>query len=270
MDSFITAGFIVSIILPIGFVLCICIKHEPTHILILEWLEIDLTLCFKYTPLLVTLMLMALGAGSLVYFACSLPLIFIQVLEKGMYMLTPTTSRMSILRDSIYENKHYMHYQFSTPIFENIEEEQVIHLFRSMQIFGVLMNNIYASMFVAEHQLGFLCIYVGLLYTIVRVPDVLLDGGFTFAGTILIALALILCIQFVACNKLGNQITISENFLVKNGKWITKRKSMYYKFLVSCRYIQLQVSHPFYSMDNKTFPDFIVRGIDFVITLCAI
>ncbi len=263
--------FLTSVVVPFGYVLCLSSELEPGHVLLSDLLEIDVSLSWKYFSFLLTLTLPVFACFVLIYYVIALFIMYVHFLETSIYLITPTYFRLVPVVPKCKPNvKYRLAYEFSTPIFPNINESELILLFRIQQTFNRIINDIWGNVFVSQHQLGFMCIFVGLFYTIIHGAQEIRTGGLIFLITFCSMIVFVLSVQLMVSHKSGYHDDLCKRFVVDKGTRILNRKLRYCKFLLSCWNLKSQIAYPFYDISRETFPQFVSEGLGFFVTLSAI
>lgn len=271
-DTFLKLLVIGTNIAPFAVIFCTWSNFEPTHMFFQEWFEIDLTPNCDAFLLNCVIFVGIYAAATLIFFFIALSLMYLQFMGTSIYILTPIKFKL-VLRapNSKDSSRAYQKvYVFETPVHQCIEENELILLFRIQQTFNRLINDICASVYVSQTQMGIMFVYIGALYIVVHANDEIQSGGILLAASFYMALVFAIVLQYVLCQKGGHQDDISRRFIIEKGTRAVKKNQLYFKFIKSCWFLKLRYGYPFYDFKRETFPQFVGQGIDFFITLSAI
>lgn len=156
---------IFSVVITLCFGFCMINGVEPTHMMFLELLEIDIRFEPRCMPFFVSaIYFTALGSHTV-----SLPLLC------GLcYMLVAVACIAAVCPIKI--TKNYV----KTTGFGNLEQDQLIHIFRTQQIFNRLLAEIFATIVVSIHFVQCMIIFLVVAYASIAYKDFLLGQGFIF------------------------------------------------------------------------------------------
>lgn len=241
-------------------------EFEPAHKMAEEFLEVKFEFSLKFIPMS---LLATWGLSSVA------SIIFNGMMPGALYIIFSTTYISYLLPQSVRAEKisvnsnDILQYKVKTQLFGEISDTKIISMYRAQQLVNVFLNKIYASYCISMHHVICLVVFVGLVFTLISVPDVMTTVG---PHNFILLLGCICCViglQYVECVKLGQIYDISEAF-VKKGKKLVRRNTMFYKFLESCRALEVQTAYPYFTVRRQTFAEFLMQGISFIITLLTI
>jgi len=153
-----------------------------------------------------------------------------------------------------------------TRFYGELEDSEVINMYRTIRLFNVLMNDIVASAGMAFHHVACLTTFSALIFLVIRYNDVFLESGFMsmfIIGCVIVTPAVIILAESSMFAELAS---LSDGF-IEEGRKITARKTMYRKFIASCQTFYVEEAYPFYKIGTDTFLAFVSEGLDKSITL---
>ncbi|CAL8143429.1 unnamed protein product [Orchesella dallaii] len=256
-----------SIFVPLAYCACLCVPMEATHALLQEWLEIDVSLDRKFAPLFLLFIWAVNNAGSVIFNATTMGLAHMVLTISCISLITPDQVKI-ICQQTTSLDKRAIKNEIRTSGLGLLDDMQVVNMYRTQQIINILLNEIYATILFSLHHVFCLVIFVGITYTILRVPQVLASAGpLTLFGFICGALIPLL-LEYFESTELNELTDVSKEFVGKC-KGMVSRRSMLRKFSVSCPPLRIQMGYPFFNVCRETFPQFMSQCIDFLIGLLA-
>ncbi len=245
-----------SFAVPFGLLVCVFHPLEPTHALIKDWLEIDFEPSLTNLPLIIMIWCMLYTCTNMTVVLLYVAAVYIQTTKVVLNDLTPEnmTKRQA--------GRLYL----ETKFFGELEDFQVVTMYRSIRLFNVLMNDIMATSLMAFHHVACLTTFSALIFLVVKCNDVLLEGGFKaifIIGCVILTPTVIILAESSMFAELAN---LSDGF-IEEGKKLTGRKTMFRKFVASCQTFYVDEAYPFYKIGTDTFLAFLSEGLDKSITL---
>ncbi len=248
----------VSAILPLSLVRALRWQIEPTSMLIQEWFEFELTFSVKSIPLYLIMATTTFAIGSLVCLMLNLSILYYITTFICTHALTPT---------KIYwKNGGIDQCELSTKGFGKLSDFELIQMFRTLQVFNLVQNSFFRSVFIAFHHVGCLGIIVVLFVFAVRYNEVLLDEGFVACVLVLGSIWSVITIIYFQTKMAGAVVNASREFKLAQRK-ITPRKLGLRKFAISCNTLYVDLTYPFYKIHQKTFVQFMERAQDYSMQL---
>ncbi len=241
-------------------------EFEPAHKLAEEFFEVKFEFSLKFIPMSI---LATWGLSSVA------SIVFNGMMPGVLYILFSTTYLSYLLPESVHVSKlnsrssATLQYKVTTQLFGVIPDNKLISMYRAQQVVNLLVNQIYASHCISMHHVICLVVFVGLAFTLLSVQDVVATMGTHNFLLLCGCICCVIALQYIECVKLGHIYDISEAF-VKKGKKLVRRNTMLFKFLESCRALEIQTAYPYFTVRRKTFAEFLNHGIGFIITLLTI
>ncbi|CAL8136229.1 unnamed protein product [Orchesella dallaii] len=253
--------FFGSILFPLCYAGLFCNEHEPVHNLFKDWLEVDVSIEFQYLPLIFLFFWAAMNGGSAVFDLVFLLILYLWTSLIIMMSMVPkaVASQVSILSGRIS-------YKIHTNCFGLLDEDEVMAMYRTQQLFNVLVNEIFESLLVSGHQVGLMVLLVFSSFLLMVFPRLLLSAGIFAFGFVAGVLFVVVLMLYMECTKLGQLSEVSDQILEHN-KNMTYRSSLFHKFLKSCPNIKVKIASPFYSITQSTMGDVFEEYLNFLVTL---
>lgn len=244
--------------LAVPFAVLACLFHplEPTHRMIKEWFELEFEFNLSNTPIFAGLWLLVYGSSNMIIVLSYLAAIYYQT---TMIVLDDLTPERLVRRQG-------SRVVMDTKFFGELEDLEIVNMYRAIRMFNGLMNDIMASSLIAFHHVACLTTFSALVFFIIKHNDVLVEGG-------LISMLIIGCCLVCPVAVIGSEsfmfaiiVDLSDGF-IDQGNSLVGRRTMYRKFVKSCQTFYVEEAYPFYHIDKDTFLAFIEEGLDKSITL---
>jgi len=73
--------------------------------------------------------------------------------------------------------KGKLHYKIETNSFGVLNEEEAIGLYRTQQIFNMLINEIFSSLLISAHHVSYMIILLGISFIAITSPEIIWTSG---------------------------------------------------------------------------------------------
>ncbi|CAL8146328.1 unnamed protein product [Orchesella dallaii] len=244
----------------VPFVLVPAFLHpiEPTHRIITEWLEYEFGFNLRGIPVALIFMLGVFSCGNVV------SVFFVLV---SLYWFTAMPCLNDIIpveierRSAAGKRCHVV-----TNFYGVLEDKEIAKFYRIQVYFNNLFNKVVDSVLISYHHVAcMMCSSVMACFGI-RYQQVIVDGGIFAFLIVVVGVACPLALIFFEGLMCGDLVSVSEDF-IESGKNLMDRKTMYLKFVYSCRPLYMKIINPFYNVDRNTFLEFVDAVVDKTITL---
>ncbi|CAL8145958.1 unnamed protein product [Orchesella dallaii] len=253
---------ILTAALPLALISAMCTDYEPTHILIKEWFEVELSFVPQHFPFLLLMLWGAFVIAEVTFEILVTLLVYVVFVTCYTSSLFPVLAKLVVIPSS----RQIIQYRIETRHFGTMQDSQLVEMFRVQQIINILINDIFASLLVSFHHVVCLLVFVGLSFILLEFSHLLAELG------IMISVAVVACwfaplvvIYVESVN--GGGIFDTTSAFVKQCKHSTIRRSVLRKYAASWATLVLETAYPFYKVHRNTFLEFVMQGIDFIITL---
>lgn len=247
---------VVCFLVPLAISILVVCPMEPCHIIIQEWFDIDISFEPRFIPFFILTFTGFYNCTNTVHvFACLL-----------LFYHSVATTCLDDIIISGTTTPNGRHCLVKTKSWNIVEDTEVIRLYRVLQYFQILFNNIFSHILVAFHHVGFLVCTAVLMFFIIKYQHVVAELGI-FANIVIIALASVPVISVSMQSSMCEEVVGVSNRFRSLGLRRTKRRTVINKFLKSCNTFYLKLTHPFYSMHKDTFLLFMNQVLDSIITL---
>lgn len=166
--------FIVIAVLPVALVDILTIDVDETHMLIKDWLEIDLKWKWEHAPLLIGLTFGASSAATVIFFGLVLPLLYMATIFSNFESLRPTC--IFIDRSKILQNMPN-HLLIQTKGFGTLSESKYIKILRTEGVLNRMLTGVYRSIWISSHHLCCLVVFVVVSFLAIREGNMLVREG---------------------------------------------------------------------------------------------
>ncbi|CAL8085700.1 unnamed protein product [Orchesella dallaii] len=251
---------IAGTIMPLGYGATFLTANEPVHQLFQEVLEVDVTFELHNIHILLGIGWLVTTCGGVIFYMTTAVVVSFEFANICFSSLIPQRLQFR------HSNKRLYKYHVETAYFGVLEDEEVIHMYRTQQIFNILSNNMVSSLLFCSLQPAIMIILVGLSFVVFKFFHVLQEIGLTGIVLAFSGIFIALLIQFLESENLGMLVEHSKNFR-KIGRRFSNRRSLYWKFAVSCPVVYFDVAHPFYKISRETFGEFFQKYLEFLIDL---
>ncbi|CAL8148571.1 unnamed protein product [Orchesella dallaii] len=252
---------------PFAFGACVCVRVEPTHAMLEDWLEVNISLKPKFILFIFFLAWIVSNAGSVAFSAVTFvyeSIILARILVSG---LTPqSVSKMVQPGSSSYK---VLRYELNSRYFGILDEMTAIQIFRTQQLFNTILNDICGSVLIAFHHVACMLAFLGGALTVLQATDQVLDGGLLMLAVMLIAVFVPLALEYVESKEISDLCEKSDGFVRRCAK-LTDRRSMLHKFSRSCRNLKVHLGYPFFNVGKDTFTQFWAQGLGFLVGMLAV
>ncbi len=239
---------------------------NPIRSMIGNALEIELTFSNPLSWLL--LFCQTWGVTCLVGVVMGVVLPFLIVVIISQNWLLDASFEVSSIKIIHKQETHIETKQLGT-----ISVDEIILIYRSLQMLTGLCNIICKTITFAYHSAGAWMIFVFSSYTLIKKGPALLSGGSIMSISLaaIIAIALFLCvfIFFIECSVIDELETRWKNYK-SNILTSMSRKTRLYKSALSFRTVTVMTTYPFCNVNRSTFLDWMDAGINNIVSLLLI
>lgn len=257
---------VLSLTLPFFLGMTLLHPIEPTGRMIRDWFEIDLkTFDLKREKVVILLYL------QMAIFTATNTCILLMILDILYYSLTLTSLNGMIPKEVVISTKNNYgadknRYSLSTNLFGVIEDTQLAELHRIQHLLNTLLNEILATVLISFHHIGLLAAVVILTCFGIRFQEIILESGVVAVIVIITAIIAPLIVEYEESVLFGHIVESSETF-IKMGKKLVRKRTLFGRFLRSCRTFYVQEAYPFFTIDKQTFFMFCDRALDYIVVL---
>lgn len=263
-ESVFYVTFILSLFLPIGILSAFFHPIEPLHVIINEWLEINFNLEMPsgMWPLLLLFLQAIYNEANGISIAC--------YLVAG-YFFTALAGIGDLIPDGDTEEGSRSSNLVTTRYYGEMDYMDVIKMYRTQQIFNLLLKEILGHATIAFHHVGLLAVFSVLFCFVIKFNEVLTEQGITAYLIVIGCLVSPLLLMYFQSTECGLIADISQEFCdvasskIKRAHGMNAR--MFRKFGKSCRAMYIPVAYPFYNIDRSTFLAFCDQSLDRAIAL---
>ncbi|ODN05827.1 hypothetical protein Ocin01_00832, partial [Orchesella cincta] len=207
----------VTLVLPFTYALCVTNEVEPTHVLLEEWLEVDIQFHVKFLPFF---LMMTWAIFSICNLVC------IVLFPAACYWLLVDSSLVALIPTSIHVHVHSV----ETTGLGILPYSDVILVYRTLQIVTGLFNEVAKSIFVSLHHVLLLVLLLAGTYVSITMPDMVFYSNLSFTLMILAATVFPLVMEYFESEVLGALWVTSQEF-IDSSKCLTSRKNLYRKII---------------------------------------
>ncbi|CAL8134456.1 unnamed protein product [Orchesella dallaii] len=258
---------VISTFVPLAYVACVLHPLEPTHIMIQEYLEVDLHLHWRYIPFLLLVMAVISKAAVTIFNGIIFGFCYLLLASICLSSLTPEHVTMKVQPSANTCQKSMIRYTVVTQCFGTLDDMIVVKMYRTQQVLNVLINEIYGTILISLHHVTTLVVFVGLSLTLLKCPgETLFNSGPLVFLIIVVGPAVAPFIEYWETHEVGEVYDLSHIFVTKCNKMLSRR-SVLRKVAISCRPLALELAYPFVTITKHTFLEFMYRGIDLLITI---
>jgi len=148
----------------------------------------------------------------------------------------------------------------------NFNDYKLPILFRMQQILNGLYNDIVASTLISFHFVALIATVSVMTTFFISYQNVIQETGMVGYVVVIGCILLPLVIVYLESIMLGRIVDMSDDFIGIG--WNTVgRKTMYSKFVKSCKTLYLQQAYPYFTIHKGTFFEFCNEAVDKTITL---
>ncbi|CAL8148574.1 unnamed protein product [Orchesella dallaii] len=253
---------------PVAFGGCICVMIEPTHAMLQEYFEVNISFQSKFIPFIILVVWYISNISSVAFTVVIVVLQYILLTRSVVSCLTPQSVSKTVQPGSS-RNKVIIRYDLNSRYFGVLNEMTAIRIFRTQQVFNTIINEIYGSVLFASHHVACMLSFLGGALALLQATEQILDGGPLMLAGILIALFASLLVEYEESMEISALCQRSDGF-VRRCANLTDRRSVLHKFAKSCPNLKVHVGYPFFNVGKNTFTQFLAQGIDFLIGMLAI
>ncbi|CAL8085702.1 unnamed protein product [Orchesella dallaii] len=251
---------IVCTLMPIAYGGIFLQRYEPVHQLFLDVFEIDVTFELRHINILVSIFWALSSCGVVIFHTIVVIVVYYEFANICLSSLVPRNLHLHHTSQRLHK------YDVETTCFGVLEDEEVVQMYRTQQMFNVLVNDIYASLLFSIHQPILMIIIVGLSFVVFKIYHVVVAMGFLAPVMAFGGIFVVLFVVYLESENLGMLIEHSAAFKII-GRGFSSRRSLFWKFAVSCPNLWFDLAHPFFKISRGTFWDFFCRYVDFLINL---
>ncbi|CAL8070947.1 unnamed protein product [Orchesella dallaii] len=253
---------------PFLFGACICFRMEPTHAMLQEWLEVNISFQPKFIPFIIFMAWIVSNAASVVFSGITLIYHYILLARSLVYGLTPqSTSKMVQPGSSRY--KVIIQYDLNSTYFGVLDEMTAVQMYRTQQIFNSITNDIFGSVLISFHHVGCMLAFLGGALALLQATDDVLDAGPLVVAALVLAVIVSLILEYEESKEIS-EVCQKSGIFVRRCLNLTDRRSMLYKFAKSCPKLKVHAGYPFFDVGKETFTQFWGQGLDFLIGMLAL
>lgn len=199
----------ISAIMPLLYALTTLLDFEPTHVLILDVLEIDLKANqFSDYPILFIMALLIVGLSITSFIAIIIVICYFILAKSCLIFLTP--ERIKVQPRQLNSLKTRTSYIIQNRYLGLVDESTFIILYRQQQVFNKMFNQIFACVLCSCHHVTYLFSIVGLTTTLIVAYSMLLEAGIAvlviWIGAI-IMICYMLYVEVSICGTVSNLST---------------------------------------------------------------
>ncbi|CAL8070563.1 unnamed protein product [Orchesella dallaii] len=262
MELFVLIIAAASTIMPPPYIMFFLTENETMHEFFQDVFELDVSLKVQHVHILLFVTWVLFSCGGIFFHIMCVAIIYFDFKVVCISSLMP----QNLVPYRGQKNFQMPEYQVQTTAFGILHETEVVHMYRTQQLFNVLANNIYASILLSAHHPLLMFVLVGLTFLIVRYFEIVYTAG--LFATIMMIAAIFggFLLMFLECHKLGVLVEISEKFKTI-GIRLSRRRSFFRKFARSCPILCFDVAHPFYKITKHTFAEFFYQYLNFLLTI---
>ncbi|CAL8122166.1 unnamed protein product [Orchesella dallaii] len=250
-----------STITPLGYGLFFTSSSEPVHQLFKEWLEIEVKLDARSSPLIFLFMWAALAGAGAAFILLHVLVLYVFFTLICVSSLTPSNIYRAVRKPGESGNEYTLDTQFGL-----MGEEESILSYRTQQVFNLCINKVVASVFISLHQVAFMVILVGASFMFITISKDLANAEVSVVLFLTCAIGSVVLMISSEYILIGNITTASKKFLVTS-KNLTFRRSLYNKFLKCCPTFSVNMAYPFFKIQKNTFAEFMCQYLDFLVQL---
>ncbi len=145
-------------------------------------------------------------------------------------------------------------------------DSEVVQLYRTQQMFNVLLSSVFRSVLISFHHIGLLATVVVLVVFAVKYGDIMREEGPAAYAIVFSCILAPMVLIYFQCKMGGAVVDISEDFKF-SGQNMFPRRTVFRKFAKSCRTFYIEVTYPFYTIHKETFTMFGEQVIDWSMDL---
>ncbi|CAL8148568.1 unnamed protein product [Orchesella dallaii] len=253
---------------PVAFAGCICVRMEPTHAMVQEWLEVNISFKPRFIPFILFMAWIVSNAASVIFSGINVGFQYILLARSLVTCLTPE-SATKIVQPGLAMYKVKIQYELNSRYFGILDEMTAVRMFRTQQVFNTIINEIFGGVLIAFHHVACMLAFLGGAYTLLQATDEALDGGPLVVAALVLAMIVPLVLQYEEAKEISELCQKADAFVGRCVN-LTNRRSMLYKFARSCPKLQVHAGYPFFNVGKDTFTQFWAQGLDFLIDMLAV
>ncbi|CAL8070558.1 unnamed protein product [Orchesella dallaii] len=162
-----------SIILPPWYLPFFLTENEPMHEFFQDVFEVDVSLKVNYLPILLLITWVIYSCGGIAFHIMSVVIIYFEFTVVCISSLMP----QSLVPHRGQENFRMPEYHVQTTSFGILHETEVLQMYRTLQVFNILSNNIFATILLSAHHPLLMLILVGLSFILIRFFEFVYAAG---------------------------------------------------------------------------------------------
>lgn len=252
---------IFPLVLPVFFVVMFFHPVEPVHRIVEDFLELDVRFSIDVVPVLLAYAWGAFDISSIM--CCFIIMIFLFVFVTTTWFMVATPD--AVTPPVFVNGKRF----FESAELGKISEDELVWVYRSLQILSASINEVIAKKRMSYHALVALMVGVLSTYSIIRYYDFFLGEdvmGLSLGILMTFAFLLAPIIFYLECGFLDGMENLWMSYK-DNLNSTTTRNSAIYKAARSFREVKFKSTHPFFNMNKSTFLDWTNQLIDLVVNL---
>ncbi|CAL8146200.1 unnamed protein product [Orchesella dallaii] len=253
------AAFLLTTTIILPFVITAAVFHpiEPTHQILESWFEIKVTFDWKFFPFFIFTGILIMTTGGTLSLLC---------IHISCYYIVAITCLEDLKPVAIFKRIGTTRSILNTKFFGEMEDVEVLKMYRIQQLLNILLNDFYKSFIVSHHHVAILAAEVMYIGFAVRFNDIMLGGGIVACVVVFALVVIPFVLMYIQTTMCGRLVDISNELKQVSGK-IGGRRLLLAKFAKSFDTFYIQVAYPFYDIDRKTFAQFFYEVVNYVITL---
>lgn len=254
---------------PIGYMGAVVVILEPVHQLIKYILEEDITPSIRHLPIFFVLLNGLMCICLIIFYSISAAFLYTSLSTSTVEFMTPIAVYEKTWKRK-FNGKVLIEYRFETKKFGIVGEESLIKYYRTEQVLNSLLNQIYSSLAISVVCVIMLVVFVCLCFMLITSWKVFLQLPLIAIAIIMVGFVAPIAVEYLQAECIGELVVSFSQFTVKS-KQLCGFNSLYGKFSKSCRKsVVLELAYPFFAVTKQTFPQFLMQGIDLLITLLSI
>jgi len=161
----------VSYAAPLCYGVFLLNKYEPVHNLIKDWLEVELLVDWRGMTWICVFVWAAMAGANVAFDIIILLLLHIWLTIVCLESLTPISATSQFYRKN--QKQGQLAYTFQTSSFGLMDDQQILHFYRTQEILSGLINEIYGSILFASHHVVVMVVLIGLSFLLINSPEII-------------------------------------------------------------------------------------------------
>lgn len=254
---------IFTTLIPPALAIVITTEWEPTHVLLRDLFEFDVSLKWKHLPFLTFFTWASTSGAGVIELAVTLAVCSMQLEDTCISSMSPENVIIKLK-----PNQKGIRYEIETQFWGSLSDEYVVQMVRVQQVFNLLINKIYASHMFSIHHFTLLVIFVCITVVGIRFTDDIAKGGPFACVIIFCALMIPVLIENQEAFLVGENADVADDFL-KQCHRMTSRRSYFRKAIRSVPRIRLESMYPYGKVSKETFTKYCMNCSDYTFTLLS-